>query len=131
MQSNPVVHFEIYVADMERAKAFYEAVFETKLENMPNPTPEVEMDMWFFPMDKETGMSKYGAGGMLVKMDGFSPGSGGTVVYFACEDCAVQASRAVQHGGSVAQDKTAIGEHGFCALVRDTEGNLIGLHSMK
>jgi predicted enzyme related to lactoylglutathione lyase len=131
VQSNPVVHFEIYVADMERAKAFYEAVFETKLEKMPNPTPEVEMDMWFFPMDKETGMSKYGAGGMLVKMDGFSPGSGGTVVYFACEDCAVQASLAAQHGGSVAQDKTAIGEHGFCALVRDTEGNLIGLHSMK
>jgi len=131
VQSNPVVHFEIYVADMERAKAFYEAVFETKLEKMPNPTPEVEMDMWFFPMDKETGMSKYGAGGMLVKMVGFSPGSGGTVVYFACEDCAVQASLAAQHGGSVAQDKTAIGEHGFCALVRDTEGNLIGLHSMK
>ncbi len=130
MKSNPVVHFEIYVEDMTRAKAFYEAVFETKLEQMPNPTPEMEMDMWFFPMDKDTGMSSYGAGGMLVKMNGFTPGSGGTLVYFGCDDCAVQAARAAEHGGSIFQEKTSIGEHGFCAVVRDTEGNLIGLHSM-
>ena len=131
MKSNPVVHFEIYVEDMTRAKSFYEAVFETKLEQMPNPTPEMEMDMWFFPMDKDTGMSSYGAGGMLVKMDGFTPGGGGTLVYFGCDDCAVQAARAAEHGGSIFQEKTSIGEHGFCAVVRDTEGNLIGLHSMK
>ena len=131
MKSNPVVHFEIYVEDMTRAKAFYEAVFETSLEQMPNPTPEMEMDMWFFPMDKDTGMSSYGAGGMLVKMDGFTPGGGGTLVYFGCDDCAVQAARAAEHGGSIFQEKTSIGEHGFCAVVRDTEGNLIGLHSMK
>ena len=131
MKSNPVVHFEIYVEDMTRAKAFYEAVFEAKLEQMPNPTPEMEMDMWFFPMDKDTGMSSYGAGGMLVKMNGFTPGGGGTLVYFGCDDCAVQAARAAEHGGSIFQEKTSIGEHGFCAVVRDTEGNLIGLHSMK
>jgi predicted enzyme related to lactoylglutathione lyase len=131
MKANPVVHFEIYVQDMARAKAFYEAVLETKLEPMPNPTPEVEMEMWFFPMDKETGMTSYGAGGMLVKMDGFSPGGGGTLVYFGCDDCGVQAARAATQGGSVIQEKTAIGEHGFCALAKDTEGNLIGLHSMK
>ena len=131
MKSNPVVHFEIYVEDMTRAKAFYEAVFEAKLEQMPNPTPEMEMDMWFFPMDKDTGMSSYGAGGMLVKMDGFTPGGGGTLVYFGCDDCAVQAARAAEHGGSIFQEKTSIGEHGFCAVVRDTEGNLTGLHSMK
>ena len=130
MKSNPVVHFEIYVGDMTRAKAFYEAVFETTLEQMPNPTPEMEMDMWFFPVDKDAGMSSYGAGGMLVKMDGFTPGSGGTLVYFGCDDCAVQAARAAEHGGSIFQEKTSIGEHGFCAVVRDTEGNLIGLDSM-
>ena len=130
MKSNPVVHFEIYVADMARAKAFYEAVLETSLEQMPNPTPEVEMDMWFFPLDKDTGMSSYGAGGMRVKMDGFKPGGGGTLVYFGCDDCAVQAARAAEHGGSIFQEKTSIGEHGFCALARDTEGNLIGFHSV-
>jgi predicted enzyme related to lactoylglutathione lyase len=131
MKSNPVVHFEICVNDMARAKAFYESVLETRLEQMPNPTPDIEMDMWFFPMDKSTGMTSYGAGGMLVKMDGFAPGGGGTLVYFSCDDCAVQAARAAEHGGSVSQEKTSIGEHGFCALARDTEGNLIGFHSMK
>ena len=86
--------------------------------------------MWFFPMDKDTGMSSYGAGGMLVKMDGFTPGGGGTLVYFGCDDCAVEAARAAEYGGSIFQEKTSIGEHGFCAVVRDTEGNLIGLHSL-
>jgi len=131
MKSNPVVHFEIYVADMARAKAFYETVLGTTLERMPNPTPEVEMDMWVFPMDRDAGMTSYGAGGMLVKMDGFSPGGGGTLVYFGCDDCAVQAAHAADRGGSIFQEKTSIGEHGFCALARDTEGNLIGFHSMK
>lgn len=131
MSSNPVVHFEIYVEDMTRARAFYEAVLGVRLEKMPAPTPELDMDMWFFPMDRETGMTRYGSGGMLVKQDGFSPGGGGTLVYFGCEDCAVQAARAAANGGSVVQDKMSIGEHGFCALARDSEGNLIGFHSMQ
>ncbi|WP_411870537.1 VOC family protein [Vulcanococcus limneticus] len=131
MKRNPVVHFEIYVSDMARAMAFYETVLGTTLERMPNPTPEVEMDMWVFPMDRDAGMTSYGAGGMLVKMDGFSPGSGGTLVYFGCDDCAVQAARAADSGGSIFQEKTSIGAYGFCALARDTEGNLIGFHSMK
>ncbi|WP_019676555.1 VOC family protein [Arsukibacterium perlucidum] len=130
MKFNPVVHFEIYVDDMARAKAFYQVVFDIQLEQMPSPTPEVEMEMWFFPMDKENGMSFYGAGGALVKMDGYKPGGGGTLVYFGCEDCTVQAERAVANGGSIHQPKMPIGEHGFCTVVRDTEGNLIGLHSM-
>lgn len=130
MATNPVVHFEIYVQDMARARAFYEALFNTRLEPMANPTPEVAMEMWAFPMDRGSGMAGYGAGGMLVRMDGFAPGPGGTLVYFGCEDCAVEAARATANGGAVVQPKTAIGEHGFCALVRDTEGNTIGLHSM-
>jgi predicted enzyme related to lactoylglutathione lyase len=130
MKTNPVVHFEIYVDDMPRARAFYEALFDVELRKMPAPTPETDLDMWFFPMDQDQGMNQFGAGGMLVKMDGFSPGGSGTIVYFACEDCAVQAARATAHGGHLFQGKTCLGEHGFCALVRDTEGNLIGLHSM-
>lgn len=132
MKNNAVVHFEIYVQDMDRAKAFYESVLDIQLQKMPPPTQEMgEMEMWFFPMAEEAPMSSYGAGGMLVKMEGFSPGRSGTVVYFGCEDCAVQISRVETHGGNVFQDKVAIGEHGFCALARDTEGNLIGFHSMK
>ena len=35
MNHNVVGWFEIYVQDMPRAKAFYEAVFQVKLENAP------------------------------------------------------------------------------------------------
>jgi hypothetical protein len=79
----------------------------------------------------EAGMSRYGSGGMPVKMQGFTPGIGGTLVYFGCEDCGLVAARASQHGGSVEQEKTQIGEHGFMALVKDSEGNLNGLQSMR
>jgi predicted enzyme related to lactoylglutathione lyase len=53
----------------------------------------------------------------------------GTLVYFICTDCAVEESRVVGAGGSVERPKFSIGPYGFIALVKDTEGNLIGLHS--
>ena len=52
-------------------------------------------------------------------------------VYFSCGDCAVEVSRAVRNGGRVQKPKESIGQYGFIALVYDTEGNMIGLHSMK
>lgn len=131
MNHNPVVHFEIYVQDMPRAKKFYEAVLGVKLEPMAPPTPEMNMEMLCFPMDQKTGMNSYGTGGMLVKMEGMESGGGGTLVYFGCEDCAVQAARAAEHGCVVYQEKTSIGEHGFFTIVEDTEGNTIGFHSMR
>lgn len=53
------------------------------------------------------------------------------MVYFHCDDCGVEAARARQCGGSIFRDKMPIGEHGFIAIVNDTEGNMIGLHSMR
>ena len=128
MKSNPVVWFEIYVQDMSRAKAFYEAVFEGVLRPLanPDPTDSPDMEMLEFP----SSMESYGAPGALVKMDGY-PSGGGTLVYFRCEDCANEAARAASNGGSIFREKMSIGEFGFIAIVSDTEGNLIGLHSMK
>ncbi|MDF3128389.1 VOC family protein [Kiritimatiellaeota bacterium B1221] len=132
MKPNAVVWFEIYVTDMERAKKFYEAVLNITMEKMPPPTEEMgsEMEMWSFPSDKEDAMNSYGACGMLVKMEGFTAGTGGTLVYFASEDCAVEASRVVENGGTLIKEKMSIGEHGSISLAQDTEGNMIGFHSM-
>ena len=130
MKSNTVVWFEIYVQDMERAKRFYEAVLAVKLEKMPAPTPEMNMEMWGFPSDAATVHTSYGACGMLVKMEGFPSAGGGTLVYFGCQDCAVEASRVSANGGIVIKEKMSIGPHGYIALARDTEGNMIGFHSM-
>jgi uncharacterized protein len=123
MNGNVVGWFEIYVQDMDRAKAFYESVFGTELVKLDSPDPE----MWAFPMQQE----RYGAGGALVHMPGMASGPGGILVYFSCEDCAVEAGKAAQAGGTVEKEKFSIGEYGFVAMVIDTEGNMIGLHSMK
>jgi uncharacterized protein len=124
---NPVGWFEIYVNDMARAKSFYESVFETTLESLANPTADnAGLEMWMFPGD----MTAPGCNGALCKMEGCAAGGGGTLIYFSCEDCAVEAGRVESHGGSIYKEKFAIGEYGFIAIASDTEGNTIGLHSM-
>jgi len=125
MNRNPVVWFEIYVQDVDRAKKFYETVLAIELTRLESPVPGLEM--LGFPGHMDSG----GASGALVKMEGCPSGGMGTLVYFGCDDCAVQVARAAAHGGGVAQEKMSLGEHGFCALARDTEGNTIGFHSMK
>lgn len=123
MQNNPVGWFEIYVQDMPRAKAFYESVLGVRLERLEVPG----MELMSFPMQQ----NGYGATGALVRMEGCPSGGNSTLVYFSCEDCAVEAGRAKASGGQVFKDKFSIGQYGFIALVTDTEGNMIGLHSMK
>ena len=83
--------------------------------------------MWAFPMLPD----KPGCPGALVKMEGKDSGGGGTMIYFVCEDCAVEVPRAAGHGGRVERSKFSIGKYGWIAFVNDTEGNRIGLHSMK
>ena len=41
-------------------------------------------------------MNLGGAGGTLVKMNGVTPGGGGTLVYFGSEDCAIEQGRVEQ-----------------------------------
>ena len=126
MKSNPVGWFEIYVQDMSRAKAFYEAVFQGALTPLANPDPKslAGMEMWAFP----SALDSYGSPGALVKMPG-CPSCGGTLVYFTCRDCAEEAARAAANGGRVLKPRMSIGQYGFIALVADPEGNVIGLHS--
>jgi hypothetical protein len=121
---NPVAWFEIYVQDMARAKAFYETVFQVQLQALGDPAGE--MEMWSFQGD----MNSYGAPGALVKRAGVPSGGSATLVYFHCEDCAVEEARVAGAGGQVHRSKLPIGPYGFIALVVDTEGNMIGLHSM-
>ncbi len=133
MKPNPVGWFEIYVQEIDRAKTFYETVFQATLEQLPPPAaPEGQscdgdMEMWTFPMSDQ----RYGAAGAPIPMEGVPSGGGGTMVYFSCEDCAVEAARAAESGGSIFREKMPIGEHGFNAIVNDTEGNMIGLHSLQ
>lgn len=125
MLGNPVGWFEIYVNDMDRAKQFYQEVFQVTLSKLDSPGG-IPLDMWVFSDD----MGSYGATGALVKMDDMAAGGNSTIVYFSCEDCAIEEKRALMNGGTLQMSKMAIGEFGFISLVMDTEGNVIGLHSM-
>ncbi|HEY3585637.1 MAG TPA: VOC family protein [Myxococcaceae bacterium] len=121
--SNAVGWFEIYVQDMKRARAFYEGVFGVKLQELPNP----ELEYCMFPMEREG----KGSAGALCRYEGFPSGKNSVVIYFTCQDCAVEEAKAKKLGGRVEKSKQSIGEYGFISLVYDTEGNMIGLHSQK
>lgn len=123
MTQNPVGWFEIYIQDMPKAKTFYEAVLNVKLEKLDSP----ELEMWAFPCIK----GGSGTTGALVKMQGVPSGGNSTMVYFSCVDCAVEAKRVVENGGKICRDKFSIGQWGHIALVIDPDGNAFGLHSAK
>lgn len=123
---NPVVWFEIYVDNMQRATQFYETIFELTLDDLPNPT-EDDMQMKTFPGN----MDVYGGNGALVKMNGSKAGGNSTIVYFGSEDCTTEENRIEKAGGKLFKPKMSIGEHGFITLFYDTEGNMVGLHSLK
>ncbi|MBT8147132.1 MAG: VOC family protein [Gammaproteobacteria bacterium] len=121
MANNPINWFEIYVQDMSRAKAFYEGVLQIEL----SPLEGSELEMLAFAQD----FTSYGASGALVRYPQKSSAVNSTIVYFSCEDCAVEASRVKEHGGNVEREKMSIGQYGFVVLATDPDGNMIGLHS--
>lgn len=128
MERNPVGWFEIYVADMKRATAFYEKLLDISLTPMPLPDDSWgDLEMVMFPGGPERG----GAAGCLAKMSPRKPSLDGTIVYFSSANCQTQIDRVETLGGKVFRPKTAIGNYGFIALLGDSEGNVIGIHSME
>ena len=124
---NPFTWVEIYVEEMSRAQKFYENVLQIEMIPMQAPGEFGDLEMLSFPWAQgESNIS-----GALCKTSEMKPGSGGTLVYFTCEDCGIETSRVENAGGKVLQGKFQIGEHGFCSIVMDTEGNTIGFHSDK
>lgn len=126
MPFNPANWFEIYVDDIARAKKFYESVLNVSLDVLGDPN-DTSIQMFSFPSD----MEKYGAGGALVKMEGMRAGGNSILIYFSCEDCAVEESKIEAAGGRIQKSKMSIGEYGFISIAVDSEGNTFGLHSMK
>lgn len=122
---NPFAWVEIYVDDMGRARKFYETVLQIEMIPMQTPGELSDLEMLSFPWSED----EINISGALCKTKDMKPGTGGTLVYFTCEDCAVEESRVEGAGGHVLQPKFPIGEHGFCSICMDTEGNTIGLHS--
>lgn len=116
--------FEIPVTDFDRAKKFYETLFDAEVMEMPFPDGKYGM----LPCDMQNG----GVGGGIVQGEGFVPSETGTIVYLnGGEDLSVALSRVEGAGGKIIIPKMSIGENGFMAHFNDTEGNRVALHSMK
>ena len=127
---NPVGWFEIYVQDMPRAQKFYETVLGLTLTDLPSPIGD-DFQMKTFTPPNENAMERGGATGAICRMEGMPSGGNSTLVYFMCDDCAVEEGRVEAAGGGIFKSKFPIGPHGFISLCTDPDGNMFGLHSMK
>lgn len=118
--------FEIPVADFDRAKKFYETIFQYQMpENKMGPAR-----MGFLLYDFNSG----GRGGAIVHQPHFhTPANNGTLVYLNCDpDLQKVLDRVEAAGGKAMQAKAEVAPGlGFWALIEDTEGNRVALHSMQ
>lgn len=121
MNANPVTWFDLSVSDLDRAKQFYETVFDIRLVEFPTEWGRQAA----FPSDNE---GPNASGALVEKADRAANGNN-TIVYFATKECAAEEQRVEKAGGSVITPKMPIGEFGFVSIIMDTEGNIIGLHS--
>lgn len=117
---NPVSYFEIPVADMDRAIAFYTSVFGYELQR----TTVDGYDMALFPAHDGRGAS-----GALAQGDVYVPSTTGVIIYFSVDDIDPIIERAVERGGRVLYPKTAVADVGYVAEIADSEGNRIALHA--
>jgi uncharacterized protein len=125
---NTMYWVEIPAKNFERAKKFYETIFDVEMNLVPMPRGKYGI----FPLD----MKAQGAGGAIVEGDGYEPSGNsekGPIIYLdRGEDLSTPLSKVKQAGGKILLPKTkngANGEFGFIAHFIDSEGNRMGLHS--
>lgn len=122
-----VVHFEVPFSDGDRAREFYRSAFGWTLTQMPEfnytgvstgPTSESGMPA-------EPG---YIGGGMFEREPSFPQGPVITVNVDSIDDALAKITTL---GGEPVGEKTTVGEMGFAAYFKDTEGNVMGLWETK
>ena len=120
-EANPVTWFEIPVRDLERAKKFYEQVFDTRLDLLEMGGIRMA---WFPRPENATGTS-----GGLIEAPGCEPSKGGTVVFFNVSSVDSTLAAVEKNGGKVVMPRAGGGEHGSIGQFEDTEGNTVALYS--
>jgi hypothetical protein len=121
-KANAVNWFEIPVTNLDRAKTFYEKVFNVELTRVDMP----KMQMLWFPMEQ----GAPGSMGTLIKAETYVPSYQGSLVYFSVDDIETTLERVNKNGGKTLNPKMSIGEYGFVGHFEDCEGNRVALHSV-
>jgi predicted enzyme related to lactoylglutathione lyase len=120
--ANPFVHVELSTTDLPKAKAFYGALFDWKLEDMPmGPMPYTMVNVG----DNEIGV---GGGMMPVPMQGMPSA---WLAYVAVDDVAASTAKAKQLGAQVVKEVTEIPDYGAFSVLVDPTGAPIALWQPK
>jgi predicted enzyme related to lactoylglutathione lyase len=118
------VWIEIPVKDLDRAMKFYQALFNLAATEVGADDVRRTTTLYY--------TSEGGPGISLNQTNNFEPSDKGTLVYLDTgEDLTEHLSRVEPAGGAVVEQKTSMGEAGYYATFRDTEGNLLALYSVK
>ena len=118
-KNNRAVWMDIPVADLDRAKQFYESVMNIQVFT------EEFGDVKFCVLDHENGN-----GGCLVINEKEISSDSGILVYMNVDGRIHDAvSKVEQNGGKIIEPAKIMGPHGVRAVVLDSEGNRIALHS--
>ena len=117
-----VVHFEVPFDDAERALAFYRDVFGWQITSMPEMRYNLVSTG---PAGQDGGPTEPGyiGGGMLSREDPVNS----PVIVLAVDDIDATLQQVESHGGTTVMPKQPVGEMGFAAYFRDSEGNTMGL----
>lgn len=117
--ANHAVWFDIPVLDLDRAIRFYAAVLAIEIDK---PYPEMKLGVF-----KHEGA---GVSGCLFESPDDKPGATGPLIYLnvngRLDDAVAQVDT---NGGAIVKPKHPIGPFGFRAIVLDSEGNRVALHS--
>jgi predicted enzyme related to lactoylglutathione lyase len=122
--AHQIVWFDMPVKDLDRAIRFYSSVLDRPLKKEQFPG----MTFALLPHDKNEV-----SGCLTPGCDdaGMQPSEHGPLLYFNCQGRLDSAIVAVEpNGGKVLEPKHQIGPYGYRAIVLDSEGNRIALHSM-
>ena len=113
--------FEIPATEISRAVDFYQAILDIKIEKMDF----AGMQMGLFPSE---GQMTYG---VIVQGEGYKPSANGVTLYLnGGDDLQIILDKVEKKGGKIMVPKTLhADESGYFAMLMDTEGNRIGLHS--
>lgn len=118
--TNIITWFELPATDLERAATFYRTILGAQ-----------------FRTDSDGGLlfvadSRAAVSGSIIKNDKYVPTATGTVVYLNAgtpDNLDAILSRVVPAGGQILMPKTHLGDPGHIAMILDSEGNRVGLHS--
>ncbi len=123
---DPIVHFEIPVDDLPRAKKFYGSIFGWKLEDWPMPDGSVYIGVHTTPIDEKTRMPlKPGAiNGGIMKRTAHAKTPVFAINVASVDDYVKKVEAA---GGKVVKPKEEIMGMGYYAYIADPDGNTVGL----